>query len=149
MRHKKTASVPTSGDAGSQGGQASPNNPTKKPADDTKKLTEKIDLRCTLAEKNAIKRKAELAGVSSSQLLREALELTDPKRRKPPPAVPTDTLIEVAQTTRSLQLLASVATRKISVGYPSELLEMTALIAALISIDRRLADLQIGFGWNY
>lgn len=145
MQDRQTSSVPTSGDAGRQGRRASPTNPTKSSDVTAQKLTEKMDIRCTLEEKLAFKAKAEAAGISSSQLLREALGLADAKRRKPLPSVHPDLIRLIAQTTRSLQILSEVAVRKMHGGW-QEQLELTALIAAVVAVDRQLSEILLTNG---
>ncbi|MEM9899492.1 MAG: hypothetical protein AAF742_08965 [Pseudomonadota bacterium] len=103
MHTEQTASVPTSGDAGRHGRRASPTNPTEKTGSCEEKRSEKIDLRCTKTEKAVIKAEAVAAGVSASQLMREALGLADAKRRKPMPTIAPDIARAVARTTRDVQ----------------------------------------------
>ncbi len=141
MRNEQTASVPTSGDAGRHGRRASPTNPTEKTGSNEEKLSEKIDLRCTKPEKAEIKAKADAAGVSASQLLREALGLADAKRRKPMPIIAPDIARAVGRTTRDVQQLASKAREELSRRSSIRQIETTAMIAALVAIDRRMAEL--------
>lgn len=141
VRKEQTASVPTSGDAGRHGRRASPTNPTKKAGADEEKLSEKVDLRCTKAEKTEIKAKADAAGVSASQLLREALGLADAKRRKPMPTIAPEIARAVGRTTRDVQQLASKAREELSRRSNIRQMETTAMIAALVAIDRRMAEL--------
>ena len=71
-----------------EGRQASPSNPTsagKAPAKEP--LTETFVFRCTASEKAQLRAKAEGAGLPASTLLREALGLTEARRRKPIPRV--------------------------------------------------------------
>ncbi|PUB13730.1 plasmid mobilization protein [Yoonia sediminilitoris] len=141
MQHRLTASVPTSGDAGRHGRRASPTNPTNCSDGKDEKLSEKIDLRCTKAEKVEIKSKAKAAGVSASQLLREALGLADPRSRKPAPDVSPEIVLAVSRTTRDVQQLARKAREQISRGASIQQLEASAMIAALVAIDRRMSEL--------
>jgi hypothetical protein len=141
VHKEETASVPTSGDAGRHGRRASPTNPTKKIGSNKEKLSEKIDLRCTKAEKAEIKAKADAAGVSASQLMREALGLADAKRRKQMPTIAPDIARAVARTTRDVQQLASKAREELSRRSSIRQMETTAMIAALVAIDRRMTEL--------
>lgn len=139
MSLKRSASVPASGDPGRQGGQASPPNPTKISSVDGEKLTEKLDLRCTVNEKNLLKQQAKAAGVSQSQLLREGLGLVEVRRRKPTPAVPPELIRTVSQAARELRGLA----RHVEASGAANLngrLDRVALLAAIVSVDRRLSE---------
>jgi len=52
----------------------SPSNPNQRLRRAEKKLTEKMDIRCTVEEKQLIREKAALAGLPVSGLLREQLD---------------------------------------------------------------------------
>lgn len=143
---EQTASVPTSGDVGGHGRRASPTNPTNCSDGEDEKLSEKIDLRCTKAEKAEIRSKAKAAGVSASQLLREALGLVDPKRRKPAPDVSPEIVLAVSRTTRDVQQLAREARQQLTRRASVHQLETSAMIAALVAIDRRVSELlELGY----
>lgn len=144
MPPKQRSRLPASGDAGRQGRQASPPDPTGISDDEGPKLTEKLDLRCTIEEKIVLRRKASAAGVSASQLLREALGLTDAKRRKPVPTAPPEIVTLIAGTTRDIQGFASDARRKMGSTIPGQL-DALNLIGGLLALDRRLSDLMIRF----
>jgi len=139
MSRVKTASVPTSGDAGRQGRQASPPNPSKNNDHDVEKLTAKMDLRCTIVEKEMLQQQAKAAGVSPSQLLREALGLVEVRCRKPVPTVAPEIIRAVSQASRDLQILAREAHRNpaAKLGQQSDRL---TLIAAIVAVDRRLSQ---------
>ena len=139
MSLKRSASVPASGDPGRQGGQASPPNPTKKSNVDGEKLTEKFDLRCTIAEKNLLRQQAKAAGVSPSQLLREALGLVEVRRRKPAPAVPPEVIRAVSQAARELREFGRRVEASGAANHKGRLDRM-ALLAAIVSVDRRLSE---------
>lgn len=79
--------------------------------------------------------------MSASQLLREALGLADPKRRKPAPDVSPEIVLAVSRTTRDVQQLARKARELISRGASIQQLEASAMIAALVAIDRRMSEL--------
>ena len=71
-----------------EGRQASPSNPTGAGKPRTKEpLTETFVFRCSAAEKAQLRAKAEAAGLPAATLLREALGLTEARRRKPIPRV--------------------------------------------------------------
>jgi hypothetical protein len=142
MPPEQKSRLPASGDAGRQGRQASPPDPTGNSDDEGPKLTEKLDLRCTIEEKIVLRKKAAVAGVSASQLLREALGLTDAKRRKPVPAAPPEIVSLVAQTTRDIQGFAYDARKKMGSTIPGQL-EALNLIGGLLTLDRRVSDLMI------
>lgn len=65
-----------------EGRQASPSNPTGAGTARAKEpLTETFVFRCTASEKAQLRAKAETAGLPASTLLREALGLTEARRR--------------------------------------------------------------------
>ena len=142
MQDKRKSRLPVSHATGRQGRRASPPDPTLNPDDEANKLTEKLDLRCTKEEKIAIKEKAAASSISASELLREALGLTDAKRRKPIPTVPPDITRLVATTTRDIQSLASEAREQMGSSFKCQF-EVVNVIAALLTLDRRLNALLV------
>lgn len=102
------------------------------------KLEAIIVLRCTKAEKQALRAKAEVAGVTSSQLLREALGLVKSRRRKKLPNVAPSLILAVARIGGNLNQIA----RQINIAAKSndvQWLNALAVVAKLVSIERQLS----------
>ena len=85
-----------------EGRHASPSNPTGAGyARTTEPLTETFVFRCTAAEKAQLRAKAEAAGLPAATLLREALDLTEARRRKPVPRVDPALVLAVGRIGRA------------------------------------------------
>ena len=90
-----------------EGRQASPSNPTGAGKARTKEpLTETFVFRCTAAEKAQLRAKAEAAGLPAATLLREALGLTEARRRKPIPRVDPALVLAVGRIGGNLNQIA-------------------------------------------
>ncbi|WP_230795141.1 plasmid mobilization protein [Salipiger marinus] len=123
-----------------EGRQASPSNPTgagKAPAKEP--LTETFVFRCTPSEKAQLRAKAEAAGLPASTLLREALGLTEARRRKPVPRVDPALVLAVGRIGGNLNQLARWLNRAMLAGR----VDLDALTVArrLLTIERQLAQI--------
>ncbi len=123
-----------------EGRQASPSNPTgagkalaKEP------LTETFVFRCTAAEKAQLRAKAEAAGLPASTLLREALGLTEARRRKPVPRIDPALVLAVGRIGGNLNQIARWLNRAMLTGR----VDLGALTVArrLLTIERQLAQI--------
>ena len=90
-----------------EGRQASPSNPTGAGKARTKEpLAETFVFRCTASEKAQLRAKAEAAGLPAATLLREALGLTEARRRKPIPRVDPGLVLAVGRIGGNLNQIA-------------------------------------------
>ena len=123
-----------------EGRQASPSNPTGAGKARTKEpLTETFVFRCSAAEKAELRAKAEAAGLPAATLLREALGLTEARRRKPVPRVDPALVLAVGRIGGNLNQVARWLNRAMQVGR----VDLDALTVArrLLTIERQLAAL--------
>ncbi len=123
-----------------EGWQASPSNPTVAGKPHSKKqLTETFVFRCTAAEKAELRAKAETAGVPAATLLREALGLTEARRRKPAPRVDPALVLAVGRIGGNLNQVARFVNRALLVGR----VNLDALVVArqLVVVERQLAQI--------
>ena len=123
-----------------EGRQASPSNPTgtgKAPAKEP--LTETFVFRCSAAEKVQLRAKAEAAGLPAATLMREALGLTEARRRKPIPRVDPALVLAVGRIGGNLNQIARWLNRAMLVGR----IDLGALTVArrLLTIERQLAQI--------
>ena len=119
-----------------EGRQASPSNPTgagKEP------LTETFVFRCTASEKAQLRAKADAAGVPASTLLREALSLTEARRRKPVPRVDPALVLAVGRIGGNLNQIARWLNHAMKVGRTN--LDTLTVARRLVVIERQLAAL--------
>ena len=122
MRSEETARRPMSyagaSDTGPcEGRQASPSNPTGAGKTRAKEpLTETFVFRCTATEKAELRAKAEAAGLPAATLLREALGLTEARRRKPVPRVDPALVLAVGRIGGNLNQIARWLNRAMLVG---------------------------------
>ncbi|WP_254437135.1 plasmid mobilization protein [Ruegeria arenilitoris] len=145
MRSEQTARRPVSyagaDDTGPcEGRQASPSNPTgasKAPA--KQPLTETFVFRCTASEKAQLRAKAEAAGLPAATLLREALGLTEARRRKPVPQVDPALVLAVGRIGGNLNQIARWLNRALLVGRTD--LDSLTVARRLLVIERQLAQL--------
>jgi hypothetical protein len=102
-------------------------------------LTETFVFRCTAAEKAQLRAKAEAAGLPAATLLREALGLTEARRRKPIPRVDPALVLAVGRIGGNLNQIARWLNRAMQVGR----IDLDALTVArrLLSIERQLAQI--------
>lgn len=145
MRSEETARRPMSyagaSDTGPcEGRQASPSNPTGAGKPRAKvPLTETFVFRCTAAEKAELRAKAEAAGLPAATLLREALGLTEARRRKPVPRVDPALVLAVGRIGGNLNQIARWLNRAMLVGRTD--LDSLTVARRLLVIERQLAQL--------
>ena len=145
MRSEQTARRPVSyGYADDtepcEGRQASPSNPTgagKAPAKEP--LSETFVFRCTAAEKAQLRAKAEVAGLPAATLLREALGLTEARRRKPIPRVDPALVLAVGRIGGNLNQIARWLNRAMLAGRTD--LDALTVARRLLTIERQLAQI--------
>ena len=145
MRSEETARRPMSyagaSDTGPcEGRQASPSNPTGTGKTSAKEpLTETFVFRCTAAEKALLRAKAEAAGLPAATLLREALGLTEARRRKPVPRVDPALVLAVGRIGGNLNQIARWLNRAMLVGRTD--LDSLTVARRLLVIERQLAQI--------
>ena len=123
-----------------EGRQAPPSNPTDAGKPRTKEpLTETFVFLCSAAEKALLRTKAEAAGLPAVTLLREALGLTEARRRKPIPRVDPALVLAVGRIGGNLNQIARRLNRAMLVGR----VDLAALTVArhLLTIERQLAQI--------
>ena len=121
-----------------EGWQASPSNPTGGGRPHAKaSLTETFVFRCSAAEKAELRAKAEAAGVPAATLLREALGLTEARRRKPAPRVDPALVLAVGRIGGNLNQIARFVNRALLAGQVD--LDALAIARQLVVIERQLA----------
>jgi len=123
-----------------EGRQASPSNPIAAGCGRTKEpLTETFVFRCTAAEKAQLRAKAEAAGLPAATLLREALGLTEARRRKPIPRVDPALVLAVGRIGGNLNQIA----RWLNRAMRTDRTDPDALTVAgrLLTIERQLAQI--------
>ncbi len=145
MRSEQTARRPVSyagaDDTGPcEGRQASPSNPTGAGKARAKEpLTETFVFRCTATEKADLRSKAEAAGLPAATLLREALGLTEARRRKPVPRVDPALVLAVGRVGGNLNQIARWLNRAMLVGRTD--LDSLTVARRLLVIERQLDQL--------
>jgi len=123
-----------------EGRQASPSNPTGAGKARTKEpLTETFVFRCSAAEKAQLRAKAEAAGLPAATLLREALGLTEARRRKPIPRVDPALVLAVGRIGGNLNQIARWLNRAMLAGR----VDLEALTVARRLLSRELPLAQI------
>jgi len=123
-----------------EGRQASPSNPTGAGKPSPKEpLTETLVFRCTAAQKAALRAKADAAGSTVATLLREALGLTEARRRKPVPRVDPALVLGVGRIGSNLNQIARWLNRAMLVGRTD--LDSLTVARRLLVIERQLAQL--------
>ena len=126
-----------------QGWQASPSNPSATGKARAKEARlETFVFRCTQAEKLRLREQAALAGLSSAALLREALGLTDARRRKPLPKVDPALIREIGRIGGNLNQIARVLNRNALAG-GVEGFDAVRVAQALLGIERHLGRLTV------
>jgi hypothetical protein len=132
-----------SGDMGPREGRhASPSNPNPRLRRAENTLTEKMDIRCTKAEKLEIRAKAEAEGIPASALLREQLGLVTTHRRK---SVPRVAEAQIRQITTCCLVLEDIA-RDVKAAVKDGQLDHSiglGVVAALIELRRALNSAQL------
>lgn len=130
----KRARLPLSDDSGlGRGGEPPLATPPKCAERDARLI-----FRCSAAEKAALLAKAEMAGVSVSHLLREALGLVDARRRRAVPRVDPALLVQIARIGGNLNQVARWLNSAIAAGQTRQI---DALVVAvrLVAIERALS----------
>lgn len=123
-----------------EGWQASPSNPTGGGKPHAKAaLTETFVFRCSTAEKAELRTKSEAAGVPAATLLREALGLTEARRRKPMPRVDPALTLAVGRIGGNLNQIAWATNRALLAGRID--LDTLVLARQLVVIERQLAQI--------
>ena len=123
-----------------EGRQASPSNPTNAGKARAKEpLTETFVFRCTATEKALLRAKAEAAGLPAATLLREALGLTEVRRRKPVPRVDPALLLAVGRIGGNLNQIARWLNRAMLVGRAD--LDSLTVARRLLVIERQLVQI--------
>ena len=119
-----------------EGRQASPSNPIAAGCARTKEpLTETFVFRCTAAEKAQLRAKAEAAGLPAATLLREALGLTEARRRKPIPAL----VLAVGRIGGNLNQIARWLNRAMRTDRTNP--DALTVAGRLLTIERQLAQI--------
>lgn len=122
------------------GRQACPSNPTGAGKPRTKEpLTETFVFRCSAAEKAQLRAKAEAAGMPAATLLREALGLTEARRRKPIPRVDPALVLAVGRIGGNLNQIARWLNRAMMAGRVD--LDGLTVARRLLTIERQLAQI--------
>ncbi|RWR47220.1 MobC family plasmid mobilization relaxosome protein [Sinirhodobacter ferrireducens] len=124
-----------------EGRQASPSNPTgvgDAPAKE--RLSEIFVFRCTPTEKAVLRAKAEAAGLSAADLLREALGLTEVRRRKPIPRAAPELVRAAGRIGGNLNQIARWLNRAARAG-ESRQIDALQVARQLVAIERQLARL--------
>ena len=122
------------------GRQASPSNPTGAGKPRTKgPLTETFVFRCSATEKAQLRAKAEAAGLPAATLLREALGLTEARRRKPIPRVDPALVLAVGRIGGNLNQIARWLNRAMLAGHVD--LESLTVARRLLTIERQLTQI--------
>lgn len=139
QRARRPMSYADAADTGPcEGWQASPSNPTGGGTPHAKApLTETFVFRCSAAEKAELRAKAEAAGVPAATLLREALGLTEARRRKPAPRVDPALVLSVGRIGGNLNQIARFVNRALLAGQVD--LDTLAMARQLVVIERQLA----------
>ncbi|WP_223296116.1 plasmid mobilization relaxosome protein MobC [Thalassobium sp. R2A62] len=122
------------------GRQACPSNPTGAGKPRTKEpLTETFVFRCSAAEKAQLRANAEAAGMPAATLLREALGLTEARRRKPIPRVDPALVLAVGRIGGNLNQIARWLNRAMMAGRVD--LDGLTVARRLLTIERQLAQI--------
>jgi hypothetical protein len=130
----KRARLPLSYDTGlGRGGKPPLSTPTAKVERDAR-----IIFRCSVHEKIELLSKAEYAGVTTSQLMREALGLVETKRRRTIPRTDPALVREVGRIGSNLNQITRWLNSSVVAGYAHE---VDALVVAgrLVAIERALS----------
>ena len=118
----------------SDGKQASPSNPSNA---SEYRLTETFTLRCTAKEREIIKARAKADQTTASELLRAALGLIKPSRRRAIPKADPRLVVALNAIGSNLNQIARAMNAARLAGDMRQL-EALHLVSALVSIDREL-----------
>ncbi len=131
-----------------EGRQASPSNPTKAPPPSRKRdLSAVVVFRCTDAEKQALTARAKRAGMPFAELMREALGLTEARRRRPVPKVDPELVRGIARIGGNLNQVAHWLNTAQALGTVSAI-EAVEVAMRLVAIERALAETLERFSSN-
>ena len=124
-----------------EGMKTSPSNPTKRQRRNKKAERDAVVVfRCTALEKQALIEKASGAGLPFADLLREALGLTDSRRRKPIPRVDPELIRSVGRIGSNVNQIARWLNGASATGQFGSV-DAVALAARLVAVERSLRDL--------
>ncbi len=124
-----------------EGRQASPSNPNQTRASDFKEgLSETVIFRCTPPEKAALVAKARAAGLPNATLMREALGLTEARRRKPVPRVDPKLTFAIARVGGNLNQLSRWINGAVKSGRASQI-DALKVAAQMVVIERQMAQI--------
>ncbi len=124
-----------------EGRQASPSNPNQTRASGVKEgLSESVIFRCTPSEKAALVAKARAAGLPNATLMREALGLTEARRRKPVPRVDPKLTFAIARVGGNLNQLSRWINGAVKSGRASQI-DAFKVTAQLVVIERQMAQI--------
>lgn len=123
-----------------EGRQTSPSNPIKSARRSHKgELNAVVVFRCTASEKHALTARAVRAGLPFATLMREALGLTEARRRRPVPKVDPELVRAVARIGGNLNQIARWLNTAHAQGHLSAIDAIT-VAARLVAIERALSD---------
>jgi hypothetical protein len=123
-----------------EGMQASPSNPTEDNRPSRKRdLNSVVVFRCTLAEKQALTARAARAGMPFAELMREALGLTEARRRRQVPKVDPELVRAVARIGGNLNQIARWLNTATLQGQMSAI-DAIEVAASLVAIERALSE---------
>lgn len=121
-----------------EGRQASPSNPNSAGKTRAKEaLTETFVFRCTANEKSQLRAKSAAAGLPAATLLREALGLTEARRRKPVPCVDPALVLAIGRIGGNLNQIARSLNHVMLAGRTD--LDSLTVARSLVMIERQLA----------
>ena len=123
-----------------EGRQASPSNPTKSTRRSPKgELNAVVVFRCSASEKQALTARAARAGLPFATLMREALGLTEARRRRPVPKVDPELVRAVARIGGNLNQIARwLNTAQAQGQVPA--IDAITVAARLVAIERALSE---------
>lgn len=123
-----------------EGRQASPSPPTKSTRRSPKgELNAVVVFRCTASEKQALTARAARAGLPFATLMREALGLTEARRRRPVPKVDPELVRAVARIGGNLNQIARWLNAAQVQGQVSAIDAIT-VATRLVAIERALSE---------
>ena len=96
--------------------------------------------RCTPSEKAALIAKAHAAGLPNATLMREALGLTEARRRKPVPRVDPKLTFAIARVGGNLNQLARWINGAVKSGRASQI-DTLKVATQLVAIERQMAQI--------
>ena len=142
LHKEQRARLPTDYIGGTcEGRPASPSNPNQTHASGVKEgLSESVIFRCTLSEKAALVAKARAAGLPNATLMREALGLTEARRRKPVPRVDPKLTFAIARVGGNLNQLSRWINGAVKSGRASQV-DALKVATQLLAIERQLAQI--------